>query len=150
MVEHLAQLGLGHLQGLQQGPEAACLGGLALAGDDDLRFPQAPVEHARAFEHRHVAQQRFAELGKKGVLAIIADSTNAQKPGYSPSEREIAATLQGSIVQAKGRVIISTFSSLITRVQQIIDVARETNRKIYLSGRSMGWRGRDVSDTKRS
>ncbi len=81
--------------------------------------------------------QRFAELGKKGVLAIIADSTNAQKPGYSPSEREIAATLQGSIVQAKGRVIISTFSSLITRVQQIIDVARETNRKIYLSGRSM-------------
>ncbi len=81
--------------------------------------------------------QRFAELGKQGVLAIIAESTNAQKPGYSPSEREIAATLRDSIVQAKGRVIISTFSSLITRVQQIIDVAKEMNRKIYLSGRSM-------------
>ncbi len=81
--------------------------------------------------------QRFAALGKEGVLAIIADSTNAQKPGYSPSEREIAASLRDSIVQAKGRVIISTFSSLITRVQQIIDVAKEMNRKVYLSGRSM-------------
>ncbi len=81
--------------------------------------------------------QRFAAMGKQGVLAIIADSTNAQKPGYSPSEREIAASLRDSIVQAKGRVIISTFSSLITRVQQIIDVAKEMNRKIYLSGRSM-------------
>jgi ribonuclease J len=81
--------------------------------------------------------QRFAELGKKGVLAIIAESTNAQKPGFSPAEREIQDSLRDAIVASKGRIIISTFSSLLTRVQQIIDVAKETDRKIYLSGRSM-------------
>jgi len=81
--------------------------------------------------------QRLSELGKKGVLAIIADSTNAMKPGNSKSESEIAKSLRDSIVSAKGRIIISTFSSLVTRIQQIVDVAKETNRKVYLSGRSM-------------
>jgi ribonuclease J len=80
---------------------------------------------------------RLAELGDKGVLAIIADSTNAQKPGNSKSEREISDTLHGIIRDAKGRIIISTFSSLINRMQQIVEHARTYNRKIFISGRSM-------------
>jgi ribonuclease J len=80
---------------------------------------------------------RLAELGDKGVLAIIADSTNATKPGNSKSEKEISETLHGLIRDASGRVIISTFSSLINRMEQIIEHARKFNRKIFISGRSM-------------
>ena len=81
--------------------------------------------------------QRLAELGKEGVLAIIADSTNAGKPGFSKSEREISATLEDLIRDAKGRVIVSTFSSLLNRIQQIVDHAKTYNRKVFISGRSM-------------
>lgn len=81
--------------------------------------------------------QRFAQLGKQGVLAIVADSTNATKPGNSKSEKEISESLHRLIRDAKGRVIISTFSSLLNRMQQIIDHARKYNRKIFISGRSM-------------
>ncbi len=81
--------------------------------------------------------QRLAELGKEGVLAIIADSTNATKPGFSKSEREISSTLEDLIRDAKGRVIVSTFSSLLNRIQQIVDHAKTYNRKVFISGRSM-------------
>ena len=81
--------------------------------------------------------QRLAELGKKGVLAIIADSTNAKKAGSSKSEREISDTLYGLIRDAKGRVVISTFSSLLNRIQQVVDHAKLFNRKVFISGRSM-------------
>lgn len=80
---------------------------------------------------------RLAELGDKGVLAIIADSTNATKPGNSKSEKDISETLHGLIRDAKGRIIVSTFSSLINRMQQIIEHARKYNRKIFIAGRSM-------------
>ncbi|MDD4319064.1 MAG: RNase J family beta-CASP ribonuclease [Candidatus Peribacteraceae bacterium] len=80
---------------------------------------------------------RLAELGDKGVLAIISDSTNATKPGNSKSEKEISEALHGIIRDAKGRLIISTFSSLINRMQQIIEHARRYNRKIFIAGRSM-------------
>lgn len=81
--------------------------------------------------------QRLAELGKEGVLAIIADSTNATKPGNSKSEREISETLFNLIRDAKGRVIISTFSSLLNRIAQVVEHAKTFNRKVYISGRSM-------------
>ena len=81
--------------------------------------------------------QRLAELGKEGVLAIIADSTNATKPGFSKSESEISATLEDLIRDAKGRVIISTFSSLLNRIQQVVEHAKTHNRKVFISGRSM-------------
>jgi len=81
--------------------------------------------------------QRLAELGKKGVLAIVADSTNVTKPGHSKSEADISQTLHNLIRDAEGRIIISTFSSLLTRVQQIIDHAKDYNRKVFISGRSM-------------
>ncbi len=80
---------------------------------------------------------RLAELGDEGVLAIIADSTNATKPGQSKSEREISETLYGLIRDAKGRVIISTFSSLLNRIAQVVDHAKAFNRKVFISGRSM-------------
>jgi ribonuclease J len=97
----------------------------------DFKFDLTPFNEPPADFHR------LAELGKKGVLAIIADSTNALKPGHSKSESEIGDTLQTLVRAAEGRVIMSTFSSLLNRVQQIFDVAKDTNRKVYISGRSM-------------
>ncbi len=81
--------------------------------------------------------QRLAELGDEGVLAIIADSTNATKPGNSLSEKTISETLFNLMRDAKGRLIISTFSSLLNRLAQVIDHAKVLNRKVYVSGRSM-------------
>lgn len=81
--------------------------------------------------------QRLAELGEQGVLAVIADSTNAQKPGHSKSEAEISETLFNLIRDAKGRVIVSTFSSLLNRIQQVCEHAKTFNRKVFISGRSM-------------
>lgn len=81
--------------------------------------------------------QRLAELGKKGVLAIIADSTNAAKPGNSLSESEVSQTLYNLIRDAKGRVIVSTFSSLLNRIQQATEHANTFHRKVFISGRSM-------------
>lgn len=97
----------------------------------DFKFDLTPMNEPPA------DFQRLSELGQKGVLAIIADSTNALKPGNSKSEREIAGTIKDLIMDAEGRIIISTFSSLLNRVQMIVDVAKDTNRKIFLSGRSM-------------
>ena len=97
----------------------------------DFKFDLTPMNEPPA------DFQRLSELGQKGVLAIIADSTNAMKPGNSKSEKEIAANLEDLIRNATGRVIVSTFSSLLNRLQQVIDTARETNRKVYISGRSM-------------
>lgn len=81
--------------------------------------------------------QSLAALGQKGVLAVIADSTNARIPGHSKSESAIFDTLGGLIDNAKGRVIISTFSSLLSRIQMVVDQAKQHNRKIFVAGRSM-------------
>ncbi len=97
----------------------------------DFKFDLTPMNEPPA------DFQRLSELGQKGVLAIIADSTNATKPGNSKSEMEIGGTIRDLIKDAEGRVIISTFSSLLNRIQQVIDCAKDTNRKVYLSGRSM-------------
>lgn len=79
----------------------------------------------------------LANLGRKGVDILFADSTNAQKKGYCVSEYVIGRNLEGLIGQAKGRLIIATFSSLIGRLQQIVDIAHKEGRKIFVSGRSM-------------
>lgn len=97
----------------------------------DFKFDLTPMNEPPADFHR------LAELGDKGVLAIIADSTNAAKPGQSKSEKEISETLYGLIRDAKGRVIISTFSSLLNRIAQVVDHAKTFNRKVFISGRSM-------------
>lgn len=81
--------------------------------------------------------QRFAQLGKKGVLLLMADSTNATHPGYTMSEKTVGETLENLFLKAKGRVIVSTFASNVHRLQQISDAAVKHNRKIAFSGRSM-------------
>lgn len=80
---------------------------------------------------------RFAELGKEGVLALLSDSTNAERPGFTMSESQVGETFVNYFRQAKGRIILASFASNIHRIQQVIDVSRLFNRKICLSGRSM-------------
>lgn len=81
---------------------------------------------------------RFAELGKKGVLALLSDSTNAERPGFTPSERLVGESFSNLFKKAEGhRIIVATFSSNIHRIQQIIDEAARCDRKVVISGRSM-------------
>ncbi|WP_080678380.1 ribonuclease J [Ruminococcus albus] len=81
---------------------------------------------------------RFAELGNKGVLALMSDSTNSERPGYTASERKVGDNLEMLFAKGEGkRIIIATFASNIHRVQQIINNAVNTGRKVAVSGRSM-------------
>ncbi|MDV4152330.1 ribonuclease J [Clostridium sp. AL.422] len=80
---------------------------------------------------------RFAEIGKKGVLAMMADSTNVEKPGYTMSEKVVGESFARLFSKAKGRIIVATFASNVHRIQQIIDAAREYDKKVAVSGRSM-------------
>ena len=82
--------------------------------------------------------QRFGELGKKGVLALLADSTNVERPGYTPSEKTVGKTLDHIFDDNRdGRMIIATFASNVDRVQQIINSAYKYGRKCIVEGRSM-------------
>ena len=81
---------------------------------------------------------KFAEYGKKGVLALLADSTNAERPGYTASEKLVGGSFSNLFAKAEGRrIIVATFSSNIHRIQQIIDEAVRCGRKVAVSGRSM-------------
>jgi ribonuclease J len=82
--------------------------------------------------------QRFGEIGKKGVLALLCDSTNAQRPGFTMSETLVARTFDNLFAENKSnRIIVATFASNIDRVQQIINTAYKFGRKVILQGRSM-------------
>ncbi len=81
---------------------------------------------------------RFAELGKEGVLALLADSTNAERPGYTSTEKKIDESFERLFIKAKDkRIIIATFASNIGRIQQIINCAANYGKKVAFSGRSM-------------
>jgi ribonuclease J len=80
---------------------------------------------------------RFAELGRKGVIVMMADSTNVERPGYTMSESTVGETFENIFSQAKGRIIVATFASNIHRIQQIITAASKYGRKVAVSGRSM-------------
>ena len=81
---------------------------------------------------------RIAKLGEKGILCLLSDSTNAQRPGYTSSERTVGESFERLFQKADGkRLIVATFASNIHRVQQIIDVAKSVGRKVALSGRSL-------------
>jgi ribonuclease J len=82
--------------------------------------------------------QRFAELGRKGVLALLCDSTNAERPGFTPSEKTVGKTIDQLFQEHKDtRIIIATFASNVDRVQQIINSAYKYGRKVVVEGRSM-------------
>ena len=80
---------------------------------------------------------RFGQLGNEGVLAMLSDSTNVEKPGHSDSERKVGESFDKYFMGCKKRIIITTFASNVHRLQQIITVAAKYNRKVAISGRSM-------------
>lgn len=97
----------------------------------DFKFDQTPVDGKVTDFHR------FAELGDQGVLVLLADSTNAERPGYTPSERLVGVTFEEAYRNARERIIIATFSSNVHRIQQAIDTACKYDRKVAILGRSM-------------
>jgi len=80
---------------------------------------------------------RLAQLGAQGVLLLLSDSTYSELPGYTPSERVVGETLDRVMADAPGRVIVTTFSSLVSRIQQVIDAAAKHQRRVFVIGRSM-------------
>src|ERR1700728_1924700 len=105
------------------------LGTVLVTGD--YKFDQTPVDGVPA------DVSRLAELGRDGVLLLCGDSTNADRPGFSPSERDVGPHLQEVFARAQGRIIVTCFASNIHRVQQVIDAASHLGRKVSLVGRSM-------------
>ena len=82
--------------------------------------------------------QRFAEIGKKGVLALMSDSTNAERPGFTQSERTVGATFDRLVAEhSNTRIIVATFASNVDRLQQIINTSYKYGRKVVVEGRSM-------------
>ncbi len=105
------------------------LGTIVVTGD--YKFDQTPVDGMPA------DIPRLAELGREGVLLLCGDSTNADRPGFSPSEREVGPHLQEVFARAEGRIVVTSFASNIHRVQQVVDAAAALGRKVALVGRSM-------------
>lgn len=97
----------------------------------DWKFDHTPVNEKPTEFHK------IASFGSEGVLALMSDSTNAVKPGYCLSEKELGVTIDRIFSDAKGRVIFASFSSLISRMQQVLDLAAKYNRKVIITGRSM-------------
>ncbi|HWO94239.1 MAG TPA: ribonuclease J [Dehalococcoidia bacterium] len=109
-----------------------------------VRTPEGTIIHTGDFKIDHTPVMghytdlpRLAELGDEGVLLLCSDSTYAEVPGYTPSEQVVGEALDRMIATAPGRVIISTFASLIARIQQVIDAAERHGRKVFVTGRSM-------------
>lgn len=109
-----------------------------------IRTPVGTVIHTGDFklDHTPVMGQltdlsRLAALGNEGVLLLLADSTYAEVNGYTPSEQVVGEALLHIMTSAPGRVIVATFASLIARVQQVIDAAEATGRRVFVTGRSM-------------
>ena len=97
----------------------------------DFKFDQTPIDgHA-------IDYQRIAELGNKGVLAFLSDSTNVERPGYSTSEKTVGENFDNIFRSAKERIVIATFASNVHRIQQVINAACQYGRKVAIAGRSM-------------
>ncbi|TVX93514.1 ribonuclease J [Paenibacillus agilis] len=97
----------------------------------DFKFDMTPVNKQYPDLHR------MAEIGKKGVRVLLSESTNAERPGFTASESTVGAHLLEAFNKAEGRVFVSTFASNVYRLQQVIDAAVQTNRKLSLLGRTM-------------
>lgn len=97
----------------------------------DFKFDLTPVNHQHADIHR------MAEIGTSGVLVLLSESTNAERPGSTPSEYLVGDHLEKAFLRARRKVFVSTFASNVNRVQQVVHAAIRTNRKLALLGRSM-------------
>jgi len=97
----------------------------------DFKFDPSPVDG------QLTDFAALAQLGGRGVLALLSDSTNADSPGHTPSESSIYESFTRVFALAEGRIIIATFASNISRIQQIVDVATQFNRKVVIIGKSM-------------
>ena len=105
------------------------LGTILVTGD--YKFDQTPVDG------RPADVSRLAELGRDGLLLLCGDSTNADRPGFAPSEKVAGPNLLDVFSRAKGRIVVTSFASNIHRVQQVVDAAAALDRKVVLVGRSM-------------
>jgi ribonuclease J len=97
----------------------------------DFKFDLTPVNNQYADIHK------MAEIGREGVLLLLSESTNAERPGFTPSERIVGEHVEDAFMKATRKVIVSTFASNINRVQQVVEASLKTNRKLALLGRSM-------------
>ena len=97
----------------------------------DFKIDNTPME-GEMFDF-----QRFAAYGEKGVLLLLSDSTNVERAGYTPSEREVGTNLEQIFQGSTGKILVSTFSSSIPRIQQVVDISERCGRRVILSGRSM-------------
>lgn len=97
----------------------------------DYKIDQTPVDD------KPIDLQKFSALGREGILLLLSDSTNAEESGFAGSERDLRSTFDGIVHEAKGRVIFSTFSSNIHRIQQIMDAVAPQGRKVFVDGRSI-------------
>lgn len=97
----------------------------------DFKFDLTPVNNQHSDIHK------MAEIGKQGVLVLLSESTNAERSGLTPSEQMVGEHMVEAFMKAKRKVIVSTFASNVNRVQQVVDAAIKTNRKLALLGRSM-------------
>lgn len=97
----------------------------------DFKFDQSPVD-GRLPDYR-----RFSELGDEGVLALLSDSTNAGRDGFTPSEKAVGRAFEEILRSAAGRVIVACFASNIHRIQQVMDVAAALEKQVAISGKSM-------------
>ncbi len=109
-----------------------------------IRTPVGTVVHTGDFklDHTPVMGQptdlgRLAQLGSEGVLLLLSDSTYVEMAGYTPSEQVVGTSLLNIMSSSEGRVIVATFASLISRVQQVIDAAYATGRRVFVTGRGM-------------
>lgn len=97
----------------------------------DFKFDLTPANNQYADIHK------MAEIGKDGVLALISESTNAERKGLTPSEKMVGSHMDEAFIKARGKIFVSTFASNVNRVQQVVESAMKTNRKLALLGRSM-------------
>ncbi|GGD59189.1 ribonuclease J [Paenibacillus nasutitermitis] len=97
----------------------------------DFKFDLTPVNEQYADIHK------MADIGRNGVLVLLSESTNSERQGFTPSERIVGEHIMEAFAKAEGKIFLSTFASNVHRLQQVIDAAENTNRKIALLGRSM-------------
>ena len=121
-----------------------------------IETPVGMVIHTGDFKIDHTPMdgesfdfQSFAGYGDKGVLLLLSDSTNVERPGHTPSERVVGHNLETLFQGSKGRIFVATFSSHIPRIQQVAELAERTGRTLILSGRSMLNNARTVADLGR-